>query len=154
MAPILSLPAQQSLRVGRTDAAPLTWWSITLGQGVVASPPFTRTTARGEITEIDLRTRAFVSTDSGEPGPPIGITIVASPELAAEVEEGDELLVLGTTRRRFFHAGGTTVARTEVEAVSIVKVGDRRRRNRLIDTAVRWIGEAASTPGSSRKSAK
>ena len=143
MAPSQTLPVQQSLRVGRSESLPLTWWSITIAQGVVASPPITRTTARGELTEIDLRTRAFVSADGGEPGPPIGITIVANPELVADVEAGEELVVLGTTRRRFFRAGAATVARTEVEAVSVVKVSDRRRRTRVLESAQAWIAGAA-----------
>ncbi len=148
MAPTLTVPVQQTLRVARADSAPLTWWSLTLAQGVVAAPPTIRSTARGEIAELDLRSRAFVSAETTEPGPPIGITIVANPELIEGVEEGDELLVFGTTRRRFFRAGGTTVARTEVEAVSIVKVSDRRRRSRLISHALAWIeGMGAASAG-------
>ena len=148
MAPTLTVPVQQTLRVARADSAPLTWWSLTLAQGVVAAPPTVRSTARGEIAELDLRSRAFVSAETTGPGPPIGITIVANPELIEGVEEGDELLVFGTTRRRFFRAGGTTVARTEVEAVSIVKVSDRRRRSRLISHALAWIeGMAAASAG-------
>ena len=140
-----SIAPELPLGPARVDTAPRSWWSITLAQGIVAATPVIRTTARGEIAEIDLRTRAFVSANAApgvggvEPGPAIGITIVANPELVVGIEEGDEVLVTGTTRRRFFRVGGTTVARTEVEAVSVVRIGDRRRRKRTIDSAVGWI---------------
>ena len=154
MAPTLTVPVQQAFRRPRADTAPLTWWSLTIAQGVVAAPPTVRSTARGEIAELDLRSRAFVSAESTEPGPPIGLTIVATPELVEGIEEGDELLVLGTTRRRFFRAGGATVARTEVEAVSIVKVADRRRRSRLISHALAWIESVGASSAASRSAGK
>ena len=154
MAPSLTVPVQQALRMSRGDSASTSWWSLTLAQGVVASPPTIRVTARGEIAELDLRSRAFVSAETTEPGPPIGISIVSNPELVEGIEEGDELLVLGTTRRRFFRAGGTTVARTEVEAVSIVKISDRRRRSRLISHALAWIESMGATSAASRSTAK
>lgn len=146
MARSSSSTPELALPLSRSETAPLTWWSVTLAQGVAVTAPSIRVTARGEIAELDLRTRAFVGTDSlgATSGPPIGVTIVANPELVADINEGDEVLVVGTTRRRFFRTGGTTVARTEVEAVSVVKVNDRRRRNRTVDSAVAWIADVSA----------
>ncbi|MDQ2650894.1 MAG: single-stranded DNA-binding protein [Actinomycetota bacterium] len=39
---------------------------------------------------------------------------------AGSIEVGDELLVVGRVRRRFFQAGGTTQSRTEVVASRVV----------------------------------
>lgn len=47
------------------------------------------------------------------------------------VDAGDELVVTGTVRRRFFRTGGATGSRVEVRAVAIGRAGDRRRRDAL-----------------------
>ena len=52
-----------------------------------------------------------------------------------ELEEGVDIAVLGTVRRRFFRSGGQTVSRTEVLAEAVVVGADRRRRNALLTKA-------------------
>jgi single-strand DNA-binding protein len=48
---------------------------------------------------------------------------------------GDEVVVCGVVRRRFFRAGGATQSRTEVVAEVMISAGDRRRVARAIERA-------------------
>ena len=43
------------------------------------------------------------------------------------LEPGDEIVVVGRVRRRFFRAGGATASRVELEADVVARAGDRRR---------------------------
>ena len=43
------------------------------------------------------------------------------------LEPGDEIVVVGRVRRRFFRAGGATASRVELEAAVVARAGDRRR---------------------------
>lgn len=54
----------------------------------------------------------------------------------ANVEVDTELLVVGTVRRRFFRAGGSTQSRTEVVADKVVIIGDDKRSQRVAMRAV------------------
>jgi single-strand DNA-binding protein len=49
---------------------------------------------------------------------------------------GDELLVVGSVRRRFYRAGGATVSRTDVLADAVVPVRQRKRAAALLDGAL------------------
>jgi single-strand DNA-binding protein len=54
---------------------------------------------------------------------------VAWPEAPPSAERfvaGDEVVVVGRVRRRFFKAGGSTGSRTEVVAASVLKAGSVR----------------------------
>ena len=48
---------------------------------------------------------------------------------------GDELVVVGSVRRRFFRSGGTTQSRTEVVAERVVAAARRRDVRRALDAA-------------------
>ena len=57
---------------------------------------------------------------------------------------GDEVMVLGSVRRRFFRAGAVTQTRTEVVALEVV-AGDAKRKTRaLLDRAGKRLGSASS----------
>ena len=51
------------------------------------------------------------------------------------LEPGDEIVVVGRVRRRFFRAGGATASRVELEADVISRASDRRR----VQAAVRRV---------------
>lgn len=55
---------------------------------------------------------------------------------------GEEVVVLGSVRRRFYRAGGSTQSRTEVVASSVVKASSARSAHRLLDDAVKCLGVA------------
>ena len=47
--------------------------------------------------------------------------------LGRVLDAGDEVVVVGRVRRRFFRAGGATASRVEVEAEVVARARDRRR---------------------------
>lgn len=51
--------------------------------------------------------------------------------------EGERVLVIGVTRRRFFRSAGATASRTEVEARTLV-MGNDRRRAKVLRQALEW----------------
>lgn len=60
----------------------------------------------------------------------------APPAWASGLAVGDEVLVTGRVRRRFFRAGGGTQSRTEVVVDAVVRVRSGRRARRAVDDAV------------------
>ena len=57
------------------------------------------------------------------------------PPPGAVFEQGDEVVVAGIVKRRFFRAGGATQSRTEVVVADACRAGNKRRAARLIATA-------------------
>lgn len=58
---------------------------------------------------------------------------------ARSFDAGDEVVVLGVVRRRFFRAGGTTASRTEVVAESAVRATSRAAVDRLLTRACKRL---------------
>jgi single-strand DNA-binding protein len=88
------------------------------------------------------------------------VTIPASGELPAEsapvawldpparlpaLSAGDEVVVVGRVRRRFFRAGGATASRTEVVAETVVSTRSPARLTKLATGAVARL--EAGLPG-------
>jgi single-strand DNA-binding protein len=57
------------------------------------------------------------------------------PPAEADFADGDELLVLGSVRRRFFRVGGATQSRTEVVVSEACAAKNRRRCAKLLAAA-------------------
>lgn len=49
---------------------------------------------------------------------------------------GEEVLVVGSVRRRFYRAGGATVSRTDVLAEAVIPTRQRKRAATLLASAV------------------
>jgi single-strand DNA-binding protein len=85
-------------------------------RGFIRRDPEFRVLASGdELMSLDLTVR------SGE-APAESVPVVWSNPAAAAVKfiEGDDVVVVGRIRRRFFRAGGSTATRTEVHADKIL----------------------------------
>ena len=67
-------------------------------------------------------------------GERIPVTWAASPSELPE--PGQEMLVVGRVRRRFFRVGEHTQSRTEVVAERVLSAADRRKTRRALDDAV------------------
>ena len=65
------------------------------------------------------------------------------PSRPPSVAAGDDVVVVGRVRRRFFRAGAATVSRTEVEARVVARRGSRRGERAMAD-AVAALGETGS----------
>jgi hypothetical protein len=118
---------------------------VTLVEGVITtvSPP--RVTAPGSRQEMDVRSRSLSGVASS-----VAVVLAVPDELAdlgLSVLPGDEIIVVGTTRRRFFRSGGATVSRTEVEAAQFVVNPTKRIRRKIIAdlVSVLMAAEAVKT---------
>ena len=86
---------------------------------------------------IRVEGRAPCTVPVSWPGPPAG-------REPASWAAGDEVLVVGSVRRRFYRAGGATVSRTDVLADAVVPARQRKRAAGLLAEAV---ARRAADPG-------
>jgi single-strand DNA-binding protein len=61
----------------------------------------------------------------------VPVSVIDPPAWLDKLVTGDEVVVLGAVRRRFFRAAGTTASRVEIEAEVICRGRDRRRSKGL-----------------------
>jgi len=61
------------------------------------------------------------------------------PSRAYNLDVGQEVMVLGRVRRRFFRSGGSTQSRTEVVAEEVVTARQARKVENLIDRACAMV---------------
>lgn len=91
--------------------------NLAVVRGIVTGVPHTRRLRSGEaVIEFVVATRSE--------GRNAGVPVVASG--AAAVGAGDQVVVLGHVRQRFFRADGVTRSRTELVAGQVFGAGRRR----------------------------
>jgi single-strand DNA-binding protein len=80
----------------------------------------------------------------------VPVTLSETPELVADWAVGEQLLVIGRVRRRFFRAGGSTQSRTEVVAERVLRLQEAENAvaalvgtGRALDVIVADIGRAS-----------
>lgn len=101
--------------------------NIVVIQGTLSSEPVERTLPSGEtLTSLEVTTRA-----DGEAARSVPVVTTRS---VGSLAGGDEVVVVGCVRRRFFRAAGSTQSRTEVEARSVLRAGQSVRVARLIES--------------------
>ena len=116
-------------------------------RGTLSSEPRTRELPSGSVlSQFDITTRDAGGTQS------VPVAWFDPPSSGADWEAGAELIVLGSVRRRFFRAGGTTQSRTEVVAEKVVAARRGRDVKRLVEAACRALqapidgGEVVAVP--------
>lgn len=104
--------------------------NIVVLQGTLSSEPTERTLPSGRnVLNWDLTT----NTPEGRSSVPVQWDEPS--QRVCDFVEGDELVVLGRVRRRFFRSGGATAARTEVLATRVAKRTQTASVGRLLDQA-------------------
>jgi len=84
--------------------------------GTLSRPPELRSLTSGDaVLSLEVTVRA-----DGSPTESVPVSWFDPPAGATSWDQGEELLVTGRTRRRFFRAGGVTQSRTEVVATTVV----------------------------------
>lgn len=68
------------------------------------------------------------------------------PKMASVVTSGDQVVVIGSVRRRFYRAGGTTVSSTEVVGERMAPGGRSRSVARLSDVAIDRVQVLSMSP--------
>jgi single-strand DNA-binding protein len=101
--------------------------NVTFLRGRLSSPPRALELPSGDAAlTLELTIR-----DGQAPADTVPVAWFGASEAAAGWEAGQELVVIGKVRRRFFRAGGRTASRTEVLATTVVaaeRKADARRR--------------------------
>ena len=111
--------------------------NVVILRGRLSSVSARRTLRSGsELLSLELTTVS----DAGQTSVPVAWF---DPPAGSEPQIGDELVVRGTVRRRFFRTGGATQSRTEVVADEVVAVSRRRQVSKLIATAAAQLGQPA-----------
>ena len=109
--------------------------NVVLLRGRVSSEPRLRELPSGSAI-VNLEVTTLVDEVS------VSVPVVVE---AATVEcaAGDEVVVVGTVRRRFFRAGGATQSRTEVLADKVVRASRARAAQKLVEGVVALLDDAA-----------
>ncbi len=95
--------------------------NVTVLRGPLSSPPERRTLPSGsEVATLAVRVPADGRSTS------VPVTVWDPPAWLGDLQPGDEILVLGAVRRRFYRTAGGTGSRVDVDA-AVVARDDRRR---------------------------
>jgi len=96
--------------------------NVVVVRGTVSSPPDVRVLpSEAVLAQLQISTRLETETLSM----PVAVWNPAG--WLESLEPGDEVVVVGRVRRRFFRAGGAAASRVEVEAEVVARARDRRR---------------------------
>lgn len=103
--------------------------NIVVVVGAVVRDAEVRVLADGvEVAEVDVR----VALD-GAPAATVPVRCAAA--AGASLVAGDEVVVVGAVRRRFFRTGGATVSRTDVLADAVLPAGSSKRVSAVLAAA-------------------
>ena len=106
--------------------------NIAVVEGTLTSEPRMRTLPSGaEVVEWQVTTRDAGAAKS------VPVQWLDPPQPVLRCGAGDEVVVLGSVRRRFFRAGGALASRTEI-------VGERLARSRASAAKARLLELAAT----------
>lgn len=93
-----------------------------------------------EVAELQITTR------TGGVARSVPVSVTGPGPGVRDLGPGDEVLVVGVIRRRFFRAAGVTASRVEVEAQFVGPRGDRRRGSAHIRRAAAVLDAALAAP--------
>lgn len=95
---------------------PVPGTNLSVVVGALSHPAELRDLPSGDqIRSLEVTVRA-----EGRPAESVPVVWAGAPATAARWAAGEEILVVGRVRRRFFRAGGLTQSRTEVAATLAV----------------------------------
>jgi len=100
--------------------------NVAVVRGRCTSPAEFRTLPSGDVV-AQLQVTAHVDGQALS----VPVSVAAPPAWMEEVDNGAELVLVGTVRRRFFRAGGATASRVEIHADVIARGRDRRKLRAL-----------------------
>ena len=113
--------------------------NIVVLQGKLTRAPEERTLPSGDrLVTYEVTTRLADGEAASAP-----VAWADPPAAALDLDEGDEVAVVGYIRRRFFRVGGVTQSRTEVVAREVVP----RRRRAQVGRALAKAIDQLSDPG-------
>jgi single-strand DNA-binding protein len=110
-----------------TESGTETSINVAIVRGVCSSPPEVRVLpSEQRLAQLQITTRVDGRAMS------VPVSVIDPPAWLDQLDAGDELIVIGAVRRRFFRAAGSTASRVEIEAEIVCRARDRRRSRRLV----------------------
>lgn len=106
--------------------------NLTILRGHLRRAPEPRTLASGDL----VVGYELVAGRAGERAETVPVVWHDPPTAALALAEGDEVVVVGRVRQRFFRVGGGTQSRTEVVADAVVNARHAKRSRTLVDRAL------------------
>ena len=105
--------------------------NLVVVRGTVSSPPDVRVLpSEAVLAQLQVSTRLESETLS------MPVAVWSPAAWVESLEPGDEIVVRGRVRRRFFRAGGAAASRVEVEADVVARARDRRRVHAAAQRAI------------------
>ena len=97
--------------------------NVAVVRGSCSSAPEVRTLESGQVLAV------LQVTTKPDEGAAVSVPVVvwSPPAWVERLETGDEIVVFGRVRRRFYRAGGGAASKTELEAEVVARGSDRRR---------------------------
>ena len=116
--------------------------NVALLRGTLSSEPQARSLPSGdELVEYQVTTRR-----ADQPADSVPVVWFDPPVAAGRLAEGDEVVVVGRIRRRWFRAGGATQSRTEIVADAVVASRQAARSRAAVARALRAVTAAEAEP--------
>jgi single-strand DNA-binding protein len=106
--------------------------NLAIVRGICSSPVEVRVLPSGQT-----RAQLQVTTRVEDTAMSVPVSVAEPAAWVEALDTGDEVVVVGHVRRRFFRAAGATASRVEIEAETIARGRDRRR----LQTARRRIDD-------------
>lgn len=105
--------------------------NIVVLKGKLSRAPQERVLPSGDrVVAYEVTTRSDAGAATTAP-----VAWRAAPAAALRFDQGDDVVVLGEVRRRYFCAGGSTQSRTEVVAEVVVAAKQRAKVAKLLERA-------------------
>jgi single-strand DNA-binding protein len=118
-----------------------TGFNLVVLRGVLSSNPAPRTLPSGDLlTSYEVTIR-----DAERPAESVPVVLVGGGGPRG-IGPGDEVVVVGRVRRRFFRAGGATASRTEVVASRVMRASRRAAVGAVFDDVARRLVSDAAEP--------
>jgi single-strand DNA-binding protein len=106
-------------------------------RGTLVADPRTRELPSGSVlVQFDVTTRDDCGAQS------VPVAWFEPPDGGVPVAPGDDIVVIGSVRRRFFRVGGATQSRTEVVADQVIAARRGRQVERSLGGVRRLLGES------------
>jgi single-strand DNA-binding protein len=113
--------------------------NVAVLRGQLSAPPrIHQLAAGGQLVSLEL-----VAKVDGGPTDSVPVAWFDAPEPLPAWDAGQELVVVGRVRRRFFRAGGATATRTEVVATAVLTGNRRAAVAKAVAGALAQVGAAA-----------
>lgn len=111
--------------------------NLSIVRGVASGPPELRTLASGKrLATLSVKTHALEP-----PATSVPVAVWDPPAWIEAIDQGDELVVAGCLRRRFYRSTtGALAARVELEASVVGRASDARKLQRARRVAQETLG--------------